>query len=95
MNSLPTVPTFSEIGVPGLAFSNWFGVFVPLGTPSEIVTRLHRELDSIMRAPDVIERLGKLGAEAANGTPAQFAKVVRDEYESWKAVIQRAGIKAE
>ena len=95
LNSLPTVPTFNELGVPGLAFSNWFGVFAPPGTPSEIVTRLHRELDSIMRAPDVIERLGKLGAEPANGAPAQFAKLYRDEYESWKAVIQRAGIKAE
>ena len=95
LGSLPTVPTFSEIGVLGMAFSNWFGVFVPLGTPPEIVTRLHRELDSIMRAPDVIERLGKLGAEPASGTPTQFAKLYRDEYESWKAVIQRAGIKAE
>ena len=95
LNSLPAVPTFNEIGVPGLAFSNWFGVFAPPGTSSEIVTRLHRELDSIMRAPDVIERLGKLGAEPANGTPTQFAKLYRDEYESWKAVIQRAGIKAE
>ena len=44
---------------------------------------------------DVVERLTSLGADAAGGTPAQFAKVIRDEHESWKAVIQRAGIKAE
>ena len=95
MNSLPTVPTFTELGVPGMEFSNWFGFFAPPATPPDIVTRLHRELETIMRAPDVVERLDKLGAEPAGGTPEQFARLYRAEYESWKAVIQRAGIKAE
>ena len=48
-----------------------------------------------MRAPDVIESFEKAGAEPAGGTPEQFAKTYRDESESWKAVIQRAGIKPE
>ena len=43
----------------------------------------------------VQERLKGLGADPAGGTPEAFAKVIRDEHESWKAVIQRAGIKAE
>jgi len=93
--SLPEVPTFTELGVPGLAFSNWFGFFAPAGTPAEVVQRLNRELGAIMRAPDVTERLRQLGADPVTGTPEAFTKVIRDEHDSWRAVIQRAGIKAE
>jgi tripartite-type tricarboxylate transporter receptor subunit TctC len=94
-NTLPNVPTFKEIGVPGMDFSNWFGVFAPPGTPPEIVARLNRELNAILKSPDAIERLQRAGAEPVGSTPEQFAKVYRDEHDNWKAVIQRAGIKAE
>ena len=93
--SLPQVPTFAELGVPGMAFSNWFGFFAPAGTPNEVVERVNRELNTIVRSAEVQDRLKSLGADAASGTPQQFAKVIRDEHDSWKAVIQRAGIKAE
>ena len=94
-NTLPNVPTFKEIGVPGMDFSNWFGVFAPPGTPPEIVARLNRELNAILKSPDAIERLQRAGAEPVGSTPEQFAKVYRDEHDNWKAVIQRAGIKSE
>ena len=93
--SLPSVPTFTELGIPGMEFSNWFGVFAPAGTPPDIVQRLNRELNAVMRSPEVLERLERAGADAAGGTPEQFARVYRDEFESWKAVIQRANIKPE
>ena len=93
--SLPGVPTFDEIGVKGMDFSNWFGVFAPAGTSPEIVARLNRELSTIVKDPEVVAALAKSGAEVAGGTPAQFGKVIRDEHDAWKAVIQRAGIKAE
>lgn len=93
--SLPNVPTFAEAGVPGMDFSNWFGVFAPAGTPAEVVSRLNRELNAIVRSPEVADLLARSGAEPAGSTPEQFAKIYRDEYENWKIVIQRAGIKAE
>ena len=93
--ALPNVPTFSEAGVPGMDFNNWFGVFAPAGTPADIVQRLNRELNAVLRASDVIERLERVGADPAGGTPEQFAKVYRDEAENGKVVIQRAGIKAD
>ena len=77
-----------------MEFGNWFGVFAPAGTPPEIVQRLNRELNAVIRSPDVVERLEKAGAEPAGGTPEQFAKTYRDENESWKAVIKRANIQA-
>jgi tripartite-type tricarboxylate transporter receptor subunit TctC len=78
-----------------MQISNWFGLFAPAGTPPEIVQRLNQEMNTLLKAPDVLERFEKTGAEARGGTPAQFTKVIRDEYDGWKAVIQRANIKAE
>ncbi len=93
--SLPDVPTFAEVGVPQMELSNWFGVFLPPGAPDELVARLNRELNAAVRAPEVSERLERVGADPATGTPAQFGRLVRDEHESWKALIARARIKAE
>lgn len=94
-SALPAVPTFAEIGIPGMEVSNWFGILAPAGTPADVVQRVNREVAAMLRQPDVMERLQTAGAEPATGTPEQFGKVVRDEYESWKAVISRAGIKPE
>lgn len=93
--SLPDVPTFAEVGVPNMELSNWFGVFLPAGASDELVARLNREFSAAVRAPEVSERLERVGADPATGTPSQFGRLVRDEYESWKALIARAGIKAE
>jgi tripartite-type tricarboxylate transporter receptor subunit TctC len=94
-SALPNVPTFAEQGVPGMEFSNWFGVLVPAGTGADVVTRLNRELNNAVRDPEVVAILARSGAEVTNGTPTQFAQVIRAEHEAWKAVIQRAGIKSE
>jgi tripartite-type tricarboxylate transporter receptor subunit TctC len=93
--SLPQVPTFAEAGVPNMELSNWFGFFAPPGTPADVVQRLNRELNTIVRAGDVVERMASFGAEPGGGTAEQFAKLFRDEHESWKALIQRANIKPE
>jgi len=91
--SLPDVPTFKEIGVTGMEISNWFGMFAPAGTPAEIVQRINREVNAIVRQPDVVERFEKVGAEPAGGTAEQFGALYRAESENWKAVIKRANIK--
>ncbi len=93
--SLPGVPTFTELGIAGMEFGNWFGVLVPAGTAPEIVQRLNTELNAVMRSADVVERLEKLAADPVGSTPEQFGKTVRDEFENWKLLIQLAGIKTE
>jgi tripartite-type tricarboxylate transporter receptor subunit TctC len=94
-SSLPNVPTFAELGIGGMEISNWFGMFAPANTPDSIVIRLNSELNTILKTPDMQERLEKLGAEVSTATPAQFSKIYRDEALSWKAVINRANIKPE
>jgi tripartite-type tricarboxylate transporter receptor subunit TctC len=93
--TLPDVPTFAEAGIPGMAFSNWFGMFGPANPPPDIVQRLNREINAAVRAPEVVERLEKAGADTTSGTPEQFARLYRDEAESWRALIARAGIRPE
>jgi tripartite-type tricarboxylate transporter receptor subunit TctC len=93
--SLPGVPTFTELGIAGMEFGNWFGVLVPAGTAPDIVRRLNAELNTIVRSADVVDRFDKLAADPVGSTPEQFGKTMRDEFENWKALIQRAGIKAE
>ena len=94
--TLPQVPTFAEVGVPGMELvGNWFGLFAPAGTPHELVMRLNREVNAMLKAPEFIEGLDKVGAEAAGGTPEEFSRTYRSEADAWRALIQRAGIKAE
>ena len=94
-SSLPTVPTFAESGIAGMEISNWFGLFAPAGTPAEVIERLNREVNTALRSADLLERFEKTGAEPRGGTPAQFARTYRDEYEAWRTVIKRADIKPE
>lgn len=93
--SLPDVPTFHELGVTGMEATSWFGIFAPAGTPPAIVARLNRELNAIVKMPEVIERFERVGASAAGGTPEQFERLYRAEHENWKTVIERARIELE
>ncbi len=93
--TLPNIPTLTEAGIPGMELSNWFGVFAPANTPRPIIERLNREINAALKQPDLIERLERSGADPVGSTPEQFAKVIKDEFESWSAVIRRANIKPE
>ena len=93
--SLPDVPTFDEIGISGMNFSNWFGLFAPAGLPAPLSSRLNAALNTVVAQPATVERFRSLGAEPRSGTPAQFDRLYRDESDTWKAVIQRAGIKVD
>src|SRR5213076_1248771 len=53
----PELPTIAESGLPGFDINTWFGIFVPAGTPHEIVERLHAEFTRALAAPDVREKM--------------------------------------
>ena len=91
--SLPQVPTFAESGITGMEISNWFGILAPAGTPPELIQRLNREVNTAVKSPDLIERFQRVGAEPAGGTPEQLRDTLRTEYDGWKTLIPRLGIK--
>lgn len=87
------LPTLAESGLPGFEVANWFAVLLPAGTPRAAVTRLNGELNAILRAPDMRDRLLQQGFEAGGGTPEQFAAYLRAETEKWTKVIRDARIR--
>ena len=65
----PEVPTLDEAGLKGYEIVGWNGLFLPAGTPSAIVTRLHSETVKALALPDIKERLSGMGAEGVGSTP--------------------------
>ena len=91
----PDVPTLAESGYPGLEVLSWYGIFAPAGTPAEIVRKLNAEINRVLQAADVRERLTALGIEPTGGTPEQFAQVIKTDTARWAKVVGAAGIRVE
>ncbi|MCC6535634.1 MAG: tripartite tricarboxylate transporter substrate binding protein [Burkholderiales bacterium] len=92
---LPAVPTVMESGLPGYDVQSWYGMFCAPGTPGEIVAKLNSEIAAVLRAPDVVERLAKLGAEPAPTTPEQLGRITREEIKRWAKVVVESGAKVD
>ena len=92
---LPDVPTVGESGLPGYDVSSWYGIYAPAGTPAAIIAKLNSEIGAVMKLPDVTERLGSLGAQAAPTSPEEFGRITRDEIRKWGKVVQESGAKVD
>jgi tripartite-type tricarboxylate transporter receptor subunit TctC len=92
---LPDVPTVAEQGFPGFEMTQWYGMLAPASLAQANVDRLAAETQKAMKSPAALERLTQDAAQAVGGTPAQFAQFIADEQKRWKAVVERAKIKAE
>ena len=91
---VPQLPAIAEF-VPGYDVSSWFALFVAAKTPSDIVTRLHRDSVAALHHPPVKQRYAQLGATVVASTPAELAAHLKAEMERWGPVIKAAGIKAD
>ncbi len=89
--SYPEFPTVAASGLPGYDASAWYGVLAPARVAPEIVTRLNREINAILRTPDVREKLAAQGADVAGSTPEEFAAILRRDLQKWARVT--AGLK--
>jgi tripartite-type tricarboxylate transporter receptor subunit TctC len=92
---LPELPTIAEAGVPGYVINNWYGIFVPAGTPTEIVATLNADIGKVLNMPDVKQRLLDIGIEPAPTSSEQFAAYVAAETKKWAAVVKQAGAKVD
>lgn len=93
--SLPDLPTLAETVAPGFDYIIWHGFLAPSGTPPEIIAKINRDVNAVLRQPDVRERLTALGMEVRTQTPQEFAELLRGEIQKWKEVARFANIKAE
>ncbi|MEO7009993.1 MAG: tripartite tricarboxylate transporter substrate binding protein [Caldimonas sp.] len=92
----PEIPSLAEAtGIKNIDVDIWYAVYVPVGTPTEIVNRLNGEINGLLRRPDVRETLGKQGLAATGGTPEQLAQMTSSDMERWAKVVQAAKIGAD
>lgn len=91
----PNVPTFSEIGVPGLETGGWFALFAPAGTPAAIVDRLATEMREVLKSPAILAKFEAQAVDALVLTPAELKQLADTESVRWGKVVQSIGVKVE
>jgi len=92
---LPGAPTIAEAGYPGMDGDGWIGMFVPAGTPKDIVALLHGEVAGIVTLAAVKEQLAALGLDPVANTPEQFDAQLRFEVDKWSRIIRMANIRTQ
>lgn len=88
----PEVPTLAESGMSGFDADTWFGFYAPSGVPAPIVDRLNREINRILQAPSLRERVASLGGEAVTMTPSEFEARALADRERFGRIIREARI---
>jgi tripartite-type tricarboxylate transporter receptor subunit TctC len=89
---LPDVPTTAEAGLHDASYVFWNGLFVPVRTPQDIVTRLYQESQKALAEPSVQERLAKIGQDPMPMTSEEFDKFFRDDVRSTAKLMKEAGV---
>ncbi|MEO8202908.1 MAG: tripartite tricarboxylate transporter substrate binding protein [Betaproteobacteria bacterium] len=94
LKQLPDVPTVAEAGYPEAGLVPWYGIYVPAGTPREIVARINGEINQALGTPEVQERIEKIGGlPGPVKTPDEIQAMMKADYERWGKVVRAAGIK--
>lgn len=91
----PDVPTIGESSVKGYEVYEWNGLFVPGGTPAEIVSGLQAAVRDVMALPEVKARFDALGSRIVASSPEEFRKFLAAERTRWADTVKAAGIKKE
>lgn len=92
---LPDVPTMAESGLKGFEAQTWAGIFLPKGTPDEVVQRYHAALIKVLQDETVRSRLADIGYSVVGNTPQQFRKQIDLELDQWAGVAKAAKMQLE
>ncbi|HET7032429.1 MAG TPA: tripartite tricarboxylate transporter substrate binding protein [Casimicrobiaceae bacterium] len=82
------IPTVAELGYPGFDVTTWHGVVAPIGTPREIIVRLHDMLVRAIARPEARAQLAQLGMEPVGSSPEEFARAIADDVRNWSEVLR-------
>ena len=86
------LPTLVEAGLAGFEATTWQGIVVPVGTPREIIARLHAEVVRVSQSNEIRERFAVLGVEPVTSTPAQFANYIQSEIIKWGSAVRATSL---
>ena len=88
---VPDVPAIAET-VPGFEAVGFYGISAPKGTPPEIIEILNKAVGEALKDPKLVAQLADAGGIARPMTPAEFGKLISDETEKWRKVVEFAGV---
>jgi tripartite-type tricarboxylate transporter receptor subunit TctC len=89
----PNLPTLTEAGVKMHAMDGRYGIVAPVGTPREIIAKLHGAIVTVLKTPEVQQRFAQIGFDIVGDTPEQFASTLKIEGDVIGPIIRKAGIK--
>ncbi len=92
MADYPDVPTFAELGHPEFGSPIWFALSAPKALPAVIIGRMNGEINKILTAPTMLERMRREGMVVEAMTPAQLEQLIERETRFWRPAIERAGL---
>jgi tripartite-type tricarboxylate transporter receptor subunit TctC len=92
--ALPELPAMAE-ALPGFEVVGWYGVIGPAGLPGPVVARLHEALVTILKQPEVRERIVADGSEPVGNTPEEFRSFMRADLDKWAKLVRESGAKLE
>jgi tripartite-type tricarboxylate transporter receptor subunit TctC len=93
--SAPDLPTMVEAGFADFVVDGWYGMFAPAKTPKPIVDKLSADINKALKDPDSLEKWKTLGFDPIGSTPAEFARIQKDDLAYWKTMIEYTGVKVE
>jgi len=91
--ALPEVPTVAEMGFRNFETSQWYGIHVPAGTPTDVVKRIQEESYKALKSSSVTERFANDNAVGGGGPASEYAEFIRKEQAVWSDIVKRASIK--
>jgi tripartite-type tricarboxylate transporter receptor subunit TctC len=93
--ALPNVPTFDELGIPGVLSASWYGLMAPAGTPRAIIDKINSEVNALLRTPEMRKRLADFGGEVGGGTPEDFGRFMAGETARYADIVKASGAKVD
>ncbi len=94
-SSFPDVPTVAELGYKDFDVSTWYGLFMPAGTPKDIVATVNAEVNKLLGTPDMKAQIQAQGAEPESMSAEQFGALLKTDYAKWKGIVQASGATVE
>jgi tripartite-type tricarboxylate transporter receptor subunit TctC len=95
LEALASVPTFREVGLPGVNVVIWYGLLAPARTPQSIVNRIANSVAEAAKSPDMKEKMTRSGADPVGNTPAEFGAYYKSERDRWGRIARQAKIRLE
>lgn len=91
-DKMPNTETLEEYGLKGLVSDYWLGLSGPAGMPKDVVVKINKEVNEILKSPEVFKRFDELGVLPLGGTQQDMNKLFNDELVFWQAAAKAAGV---